>query len=397
LFQRRTSSGTGCCSSIEIIRLVLAVIVSSTLPLSAAWPVGRSWYQHVFRKHFLIGAIGKSSMKNTSVNRPVPDRTAFLRVRRQQWAMRQALTVPSSGAIILLLQPRDDGLDMYTESLRDHGLAVIAVSDPQAALRAAPKAHVIVTGILLAGSMDGVELIARLRHDERTHRTPIIVLTACAWTTQPDVMDAVQVMRQRAQAAGALKTTPQQAVTTQRSSIVVEPARPDVVYVPAYDPWSVYGDPLEAWPGWYPYPGIWYGGPYLSFGSGFGIGFFGRFGWGWPHWGVDWRNRFAMYNNSRYYSRSTTFYNRSAFYRGGGPRGGVNNRADSTARPFNGNTRAARGYAEPRGQSGVRTGAFSGYQRGGQARGFSSRGRGSFGGGAARGGGGSRGGGRGRR
>ena len=43
---------------------------------------------------------------------------------------------------------------------------------------------------------------------------------------------------------------------------------------------------------------------------------------------------------------------------------------------------AARGYAEPRGQSGVRSGAFSGYGHGGQARSFSSRGSASFGGGA---------------
>ena len=43
---------------------------------------------------------------------------------------------------------------------------------------------------------------------------------------------------------------------------------------------------MVAWPGWYPYPGIWYGGPYLSFGIGFGIGFFGGFGWGVEHWGL---------------------------------------------------------------------------------------------------------------
>ena len=74
--------------------------------------------------------------------------------------------------------------------------------------------------------------------------------------------------------------------------------------------------------GWYPYPGIWFGGPYLSFGVGFGIGLFGGFGWGWGHWGFDWHNRYALYNHDRYYSRSNTFYNRNNFYRGGGARGG---------------------------------------------------------------------------
>ena len=89
------------------------------------------------------------------------------------------------------------------------------------------------------------------------------------YNQQQDVMDAIQVMRQRAEAAGNLKTTPQQTVSTQNSAITIEPANPEVVYVPAYDPWLVYGDPILAWPGWYPYPGIWFGGPYLSFGLGF--------------------------------------------------------------------------------------------------------------------------------
>ena len=74
---------------------------------------------------------------------------------------------------------------------------------------------------------------------------------------------------------------------------------------------------------------------------------------------------------------------------GGGERGGGFNRSGAAARPFNGDTRAARGYAEPRGQSGVRSGAFSGYGHGGEERGFSSRGSSSFGGGGfGRGGGG---------
>src|SRR5580704_4421410 len=63
------------------------------------------------------------------------------------------------------------------------------------------------------------------------------------YNQEKDVMDAVQVMRQRAQEAGKLKNTEQQTVTTQDSNIVIEAASPEVVYVPAYDPWVVYGDP----------------------------------------------------------------------------------------------------------------------------------------------------------
>ena len=235
------------------------------------------------------------------------------------------------------------------------------------------------------------------------------------YNQQQDVMDAVQVMRHRAEQAGNLKTTPQQTVTTQDSTVIIQPADPDVIYVPAYDPWVVYGGPIGPWPGWYPYPGIWYGGPYLSFGVGFGIGFYGGFGWGWNSWGFDWHHRYPIYNHYRYYSQSRTFYNRSNYYGGGGRggvgtrsnlgnrppnrsngvRGGVNNRPNPTNRPFNGNPRAARGYAPPRGQTGVRSGAFSGYNRGGQTRNFSARGSASMGGargggGAPRGGGGGR-------
>jgi Protein of unknown function (DUF3300) len=129
------------------------------------------------------------------------------------------------------------------------------------------------------------------------------------YNQQQDVMDAVQVMRQRAQEAGNLKTTDQQTVTAQDSTIIIEPASPEIVYVPAYDPWVVYGGPIVARPGWYPYPGIWYGGPYLSFGVGYGISYFGGYGWGWHHWGSDWHNRVVIHDHERYYSRSNTFYN----------------------------------------------------------------------------------------
>ena len=222
------------------------------------------------------------------------------------------------------------------------------------------------------------------------------------YNQQQDVMDAVQVMRQKAEQAGNLQTTPQQAVTTQGSTVIIQPAAPDVVYVPAYNPWVVYGPPIVAWPGWYPYPGIWYGGPYLSFGVGYGVGFLAGFGWGWPHWGFDWHNHYVVYHNDRYYSRSRTFYNRNVYYRGGhgGPqafsrgmdrppaaRGNVYNRPGASPRPFEGDNRAARGYAAPRGESNTRSGAFSHYDHGGEARSYSARGSASFGGGGFHGGG----------
>jgi Protein of unknown function (DUF3300) len=227
-----------------------------------------------------------------------------------------------------------------------------------------------------------------------------------AYYNQPqDVMNAVQVMRHKAEAAGTLKSTPQQTVTNQDSTIVIQPAQPNVVYVPAYDPWIVYGPLLVPWPGWYAYPGIWFGGPYLSFGIGFGIGWFGGFWWGWPHWGFNWYNHRILFHGAPWYSRSATFYNRNAFYhagrfapgRGFGGRGGVYNRPGAAPRPFEGNRNAARGYAAPRGQSGLHSDSFSGYDHGGESRSYSARGGMSMGGFHGGGFGGFHGGGGGRR
>src|SRR5271166_6417719 len=77
-----------------------------------------------------------------------------------------------------------------------------------------------------------------------------------SWTSQlgeayhnqsPDVMAAVQTLRKQAEAAGNLKSTQQQTVTTQSQGgtqvIVIQPANPQVVYVPTYNPTVVYGTP----------------------------------------------------------------------------------------------------------------------------------------------------------
>jgi hypothetical protein len=230
------------------------------------------------------------------------------------------------------------------------------------------------------------------------------------YNQQQDVTDAIQRLRKKAQSAGNLKSTPQQVVQDDGSDVVIQPAQPDVVYVPAYNPWLVYGYPIAPWPYWYNYPGIWFGGPYLSFGLGFGIGYWGGFGWGWGHWGYDWHNHYAVYNHNRYYSRTNTFYNRNNYYQRGGERGVANNvnrgaerggegnrgniggrggeenrgniggRGGEENRTFN-DSRSARGFGDERGQSRAGASAFGGYNHGGESRGFSSRGQSSFGGG----------------
>ncbi len=214
-----------------------------------------------------------------------------------------------------------------------------------------------------------------------------------AYANQPqDVTDAVQAMREQARKAGHLDNNEQEQVTTQGNTIIIEPANPEVVYVPAYDPWLVYGAPIVAYPGWYPVPGIFWGGVGLSFGIGFGIGYFGGFGWGWHHWGYDWHGRTAIYNHNTYISHSRTIINRGNFNHGNFNHGDFNHGNSSHGDFHHGNS--FHGSSGFHAQSGTRSGAFSGFDHGGSVRGFSSRGRSSFGGGGFHGGGSHGGGGR---
>ena len=77
---------------------------------------------------------------------------------------------------------------------------------------------------------------------------------------QPDVMDAIQRLRAKAQARNKLVTNKQQKVSVQKQEnkdvIVIEQAQPDTMYVPYYDPATVYGD----WP-YTEYPPYYFGYP----------------------------------------------------------------------------------------------------------------------------------------
>jgi hypothetical protein len=110
---------------------------------------------------------------------------------------------------------------------------------------------------------------------------------------QADVMAAVQVMRAKAQAAGTLQTNSQITVTQPApNTIVIQPATPQIVYVPQYNPAAVYGVPVVV-PYYVPPPvpvaavGVYFGTG-ITIGATFGGGWGGGFGWGWHAWGVNW-------------------------------------------------------------------------------------------------------------
>lgn len=104
---------------------------------------------------------------------------------------------------------------------------------------------------------------------------------------QEDVMDTVQNLRAKAQAQGNLKTTKEQKVIVQEKIIIIEPASPQVIYVPTYNPVVVYGP--WWWPAYPPYyyypPGYVAGAALFSFGVGIAVGAAWGYAWGRFHWG----------------------------------------------------------------------------------------------------------------
>lgn len=240
---------------------------------------------------------------------------------------------------------------------------------------------------------------------------------------QKDVADSIQRLRAKAAAAGNLKTTPQQKVTTQTtgqgggsaSAIVIEPANPELIYVPYYNPNWAYGP----WP--YPaYPPVYYPPPpnygaALATGMMFGLGvaagaaMFGGWHWGWS--GGGWGASYTTVNVNRATTISANNFNAARYrdgqwnhdpaHRDGVPyrtqaererynqtrpgaqqreqfRGQLEGRGAGTAANRDANRDAGRTGTTPRGGEG-RSSAFDGVDRGGQVNRDYDRGRSSWG------------------
>jgi hypothetical protein len=103
---------------------------------------------------------------------------------------------------------------------------------------------------------------------------------------QQAVADSIQRLRAKAAAQNNLKTTPQQKVTTEGSGdnvqYVIEPANPQVIYVPAYNPSWVYGPwPYPAYPPvYYPLAGAMMSGFFWGLGFAAGAAMFSSWNWG---------------------------------------------------------------------------------------------------------------------
>ncbi|HEY1372793.1 MAG TPA: DUF3300 domain-containing protein [Candidatus Binatia bacterium] len=261
---------------------------------------------------------------------------------------------------------------------------------------------------------------------------------------QDDVMNGVQRLRAQAQKAGNLQTTEQQKVVVEQQVIKIEPANPQVVYVPTYNPTVVYGAwAYPAYPPYPVYPAGYVAGAAVAGAVGFASGVALGAAWGYAWGGADWHNHKVKVNinqninyNNKINRNNYTNINNKNWEHNSDHRKGVSYRNESTAQRYNrgSDSQAARSREEYRGRTeqarqdynrnqgqrsnqdfnrnqgqrnqaqrtnvsersgGNKSGAFEGVQNGGNAaRSASQRGSASRSGGGGHGGGGGGGGGR---
>ena len=82
-------------------------------------------------------------------------------------------------ATILLVTLFEDERAIYSNCLRADGYDVVLADGPDHALHLATSASIVVTRILQPGqSMNGIELLQRLKQDPTSSHVPVIVITS---------------------------------------------------------------------------------------------------------------------------------------------------------------------------------------------------------------------------
>ena len=139
---------------------------------------------------------------------------------------------------------------------------------------------------------------------------------------QDDLTAAVQALRKQAQDAGHLQTTEQQRVETQDDTIIVQPADPEIVYVPTYNPSTVYAQTAPPattyYPSTYVQPESSTSDSWVTFGAGALVG-------GLLTAAILWnRNDDRIYYGGRGRYGGSGYWNKPNYWRGGRNRGDVN-------------------------------------------------------------------------
>jgi hypothetical protein len=181
---------------------------------------------------------------------------------------------------------------------------------------------------------------------------------------QKEVLAAVQRLRSKAQAAGNLKSGQEQTVSTAQEGgttvIKIEPTQPETVYVPTYNPATVYGAwPYPAYPPYYYYPpGYAAGAALFTFTAGVIVGnaLWGNCNWGGGNVNVN-VNKYNNFNRSNIQNSNWSHnaeHRKGVQYRdtasqqryGKGQREGVENREQFRGRAEQGRQDIARGGAD---------------------------------------------------
>jgi hypothetical protein len=199
---------------------------------------------------------------------------------------------------------------------------------------------------------------------------------------QKDVMGTVQNLRKKAQASGNLKTTKEQVVKVEQEVIIIEPASPQVIYVPAYNPTVVYG--AWAYPAYPPYPvyppGYVATTAAFSFMAGAAVGAAWGYAWGHSNWhggdvNINYNQNTNINNNINRQKYQQQAQGKGQAGQGqwqhdASHRGGVAYKDQGTAQKYNKGTsgEAAKSREAYRGKTDQGSGARAGTtDRGGQA------------------------------
>jgi uncharacterized membrane protein YgcG len=152
---------------------------------------------------------------------------------------------------------------------------------------------------------------------------------------QAKVMQTVQSLRAKANASGNLKSGKEQTVATAQEGgqtiIKIEPADPQIVYVPTYNPTVVYGTwPYPAYPPYYYYPpGYAPGAALFTFAVGVAVG---SALWGGCNWGGN--NVYINHNNYNNFNRTNIGSGNTNWQHNAEHRKGVAYRDQATAQRY---------------------------------------------------------------
>jgi len=144
------------------------------------------------------------------------------------------------------------------------------------------------------------------------------------------MLAALQLMRGKARSEGNLKTSTEMVLSQPSGDIIaLQPGNPLLVYVPQYNPATIYGGTIAV-PDYAPTHSV--SGNGMYFGVGVGIAASAGTDWGWRNWQCNWYHGTVDYRNYPYFGNHAW---RGGYY-GGYTYYGNHPYHNEATRPFNG-------------------------------------------------------------